>query len=264
MTHRNEDLQKVSSSVNPSALEEQGSQERNGRSTQRLWPDFLIGQGQRPVRVMLIDDDPHVRHVIAQELLSDTRIDLVGQADSLREGRRLVMRQAFDVLLVDLNLGDGSGFSLIEYVKACRCSAEVVVISVLENEAQVLRAFELGASGYLVKNCWFQNYAQAVLQVVNGGAAITPGLARRLLHRFEIPWGTPAAQPSDGNEASSISSRERDVLRWVASGSTSAEIATRLEISVQTVNSHIKNIYRKLHVHSRAQAVILAARRRLL
>ena len=119
--------------------------------------------------------------VIAQELLGDLRIQLEGQAGTPREGRRLLMQHEFDVLMVDIRLGDGSGFELIEEAKRHRSAAEIIVISALEDEPQVLHAFELGASGYLVKNAWFQSYAQAVLQVVNGGAAITPRLARRLL-----------------------------------------------------------------------------------
>ena len=79
-----------------------------------VWPDFLVGQEEQPVRVLLVDDDPHVSHVIAQELLADKRIHLVGQAACLREGRRKVGHHDFDVMLVDLNLGDGCGFDLIE------------------------------------------------------------------------------------------------------------------------------------------------------
>jgi DNA-binding NarL/FixJ family response regulator len=213
------------------------------------WPDFLTGQETKPVRVLLVDDDPFVRRVIAQELLGDLRIQLEGQAGTLREGRRLLMQHEFDVLMVDIRLGDGSGFELIEEAKRHRSAAEIIVISALEDEPQVLHAFELGASGYLVKNAWFQSYAQAVLQVVNGGAAITPRLARRLL----VP-----------ESKATLSAREREVLRLVATGYVTEEIALQLTISAQTVNAHVKNIYRKLHAHTRAQAVSFASHRGLL
>ena len=77
------------------------------------WPDYLTGQETKPVRVLLVDDDPFVRRVIAQELLGDLRIQLEGQADSIREGRKLLATHAFDVLMVDLRLSDGMGFELI-------------------------------------------------------------------------------------------------------------------------------------------------------
>lgn len=222
-----------------------------------LWPDFLVGQPERPVRVLLIDDDPHMSRVIAHELLADMRVNLLGQAASLREGRRLISQNEFDVMLVDLNLGDGTGFDLIEYMKTVRPIAEAVVISAMEDEQHALHAFELGATGYLVKNSWFGNFPQAVLQVVNGGASITPNLARRLLSRFEhAQLSEQATQEAHGK--GKLSEREKEVLRLVASGYTSTEIGGRLLISGQTVNTHIKNIYRKLNVRTRAQAVSFA------
>lgn len=227
-----------------------------------LWPNFLAGQPGRPVRVLLIDDDANIRKVIVQELLSDLRTDLVGQGCSMREGRRLISQREFDVMLVDLNLGDGNGFDLIEHMKTVRPMAEAVVISALEDEEHALRAFELGATGYYVKNSWFGNFPQAVLQVVNGGASITPNLARRLLHKLN-------RTPENGLNRDvalhdNLTEREKGVLKMVASGYTSGEIGLKLVISVQTVNAHIKNIYRKLQVRNRAQAVSYAAQRGLV
>jgi len=185
-----------------------------------LWPHFLTGQAEQPIRVVLVDDDAHMRRVIAQELLADARIHLVGQAGSLREGRRL----------------------------------------------PALRAFELGATGYLIKNSWFGNFPQAVLQVVNGGASITPNLARRLLKRLDAgaARGAPPPGLNKGAGGEKLSEREREILRLVASGYTSCEIGKRLGISDQTVNTHIKNMYRKLQVRTRAQAVSLASQWGLL
>ena len=234
------------------------------------WPHFLTGQTDQPVRVIVVDDDAHMRRVISQELLADARIHLVGQASSLREGKRLVSLHEFDVMLVDLNLGDGTGFQLIEHMKSVRPVAEAVVVSAMEDEEHAMHAFEIGATGYLIKNSWFGSFGQAVLQVVNGGASITPNLARRLLKRMEggarngaAPGfqnhSAPSARPTPRGEKPS--DREREILRLVASGHTSCEIGKRLGISDQTVNTHIKNIYRKLHVRTRAQAVNLASLR---
>lgn len=229
-----------------------------------MWPDFLTSEPGRLVRVILIDDDPHIRHVIAGELVSDMRIDLVGQADCARTGKRLISSAQFDVMIVDLNLGDGSGFELIEHMKRVRNHAEAIVVSILDDEVRAIRAFELGATGYLVKNSWFGSFAQAVLQVCNGGASITPNLARRLLQRMETPAspGAPRARDAGGTQA--LSERECEVLKLVSLGHTGPEIAQRLALSVQTVNTHIRNIYRKLQVKSRAQAVTMATQRRII
>ena len=232
-------------------------------SLPQMWPDFLNGQPDQPVRVLLIDDDPHMSRVIAHELLADLRINLLGQASSVKEGRRLISQNEFDVMLVDLNLGDGTGFDLIEYMKTVRPMAEAVVISAMEDEQHALHAFELGATGYLVKNSWFGNFPQAVLQVVNGGASITPNLARRLLHKFDHPQAHNNPIAHEGRSKDKLSEREKEVLKLVASGYTSTEIGSRLAISGQTVNTHIKNIYRKLNVRTRAEAVSFATNRGL-
>lgn len=228
-----------------------------------MWPGFLTGQTDKPVRVILIDDDANMSRVIANELLADLRIDLVGQGSSVREGRRLISQYAFDVMLVDLNLGDGTGFSLIEHLKTVRPLAEAVVISAMQDEQHALHAFELGATGYLVKNSWFGNFPQAVLQVVNGGASITPGMARRLLGKLESAV-TATAPLQQCKTMELLSARENEVLKLVAGGHTSNAIGERLRISGQTVNTHIKNMYRKLNVRTRAQAVSFASSQGLL
>ena len=222
---------------------------------QALWPDFLIGQPGHPVRVLLVDDDAHMRKIISHELLGDMRCNLVGQGGSVREGRKLIAQHKFDVLLVDLNLGDGNGFELIEYAKVMQPAAEAVVVSAMEDEQHALKAFELGATGYLVKNAWFGTFSQAVLQVMNGGASITPGLARRLLQKLDHGHERHGTTGPEQLLKEKLSHREKEILIMVAAGYTSVEIGTRLLISFQTVNTHIKNMYRKLQVRSRAQAV---------
>jgi len=235
-----------------------------GRPTHApIWPDFLAFEPGRQVRVILIDDDPHIRRVIAGELTADMRIDLVGQAACARTGKRLISNTGFDVMLVDLNLGDGSGFELIEHMKYVCGHAEAIVISIMDDEQRAIRAFELGATGYLVKSTWFGSFPQAVLQVCSGGASITPNLARRLLQRLgSRPESAEAKERPPAGPG--LSERECEVLRQVALGYTSQDVADKLALSVQTVNTHLRNIYRKLDVKSRAQAVGLATHKRLI
>ena len=256
-----------STAFKPSIQKQSGPQDfapRGPQTTNSLpWPPYLVGQTTKPVRVVLVDDDANIRHVISSELMSDLRCDLVGQGGSMREGRRLISTCEFDVMLVDLNLGDGNGFELIEHLKTVRPMAEAIVISAMEDEQHALHAFELGATGYLVKNSWFGSFSQAVLQVVNGGASITPNLARRLLHRLEHSQGNEVGARAETHKKG-LSEREHSVLKMVAAGYTSVEIGLRLSISGLTVNTHIKNIYRKLQVKTRAHAVSSALQRGLL
>ena len=234
-----------------------------GAGQSQAWPNFLAVEPGRQVRVILVDDDPHIRRVIAGELSADMRIDVVGQAGCARTGKRLISSTEFDVMIVDLNLGDGSGFDLIEHMKRVCSHAEAIVVSVMDDEARAIRAFELGATGYLVKTSWFGSFAQAVLQVCSGGASITPNLARRLLQRF---GGQRAEAPASerSQPAPALSERECEVLRQVSLGYTSREIAGKLSLTTQTVNTHVRNIYRKLDAKSRAQAVRVAASQHLI
>ncbi len=120
----------------------------------------------------------------------------------------------------------------------------------------MIKALELGASGYLVKHSWFGNSAQSVLQVANGGAAFAPHVAKRLIKNFDTKISEMRGRMGEKPKiAERLSDREKDILRMVASGHTSAEVGKRLNISALTVNTHVKNIYRKLQVRSRAQAV---------
>lgn len=235
-----------------------------------LWPDFLLGQASQPLRVLLVDQDARMRNVISQELNQDTRISLVSSASNLREGKLIISRYEFDVLLLDFSLGDGMGFDLIKYMKMHRPSAEAIVMSVMDDEQHAITAFELGATGYFVKNSWFGNFSQAVLQVANGGAFISPNLARRLVqklaavHHAEMYGASPQQWTATTHGDGVLSFREKEILELVASGHTSPEIAAHISISGQTVTTHMKNIYRKLQVHSRAQAVMHAKKQGLL
>ena len=157
-----------------------------------VWPESMSGQPDSPLRVHVVDSDPHVLRVITQELMGDGRTVVAGQASTFREARRLVRDVPFDVLLVDLALPEQGGFELIRHARSVHPQAEVVALSRHETDDDALRAFELGAAGFVVKNSWFVSFVQAVLQVANGGAAITPTLSRRLLLRRAAESTQPA------------------------------------------------------------------------
>lgn len=242
-------------------IESAPAQETN-RVPANSWPGFLSGQPEKPVRVLVIDEDAGARRAISHELAMDARVRIVGEAGSLREGKRLLAQHEFDVLIVDVRLDGGKGFEQIESAKSHCGSAEVIVHSALEDEVHVRRAFTAGAWGYLVKNSWFQDFAQAVLQVVNGGAAVSPSVIRRLLMRL---GNAPLAlRGAEGGPRGVLSAREREVLRLVAEGHVTGDIARHLSISGRTVCAHMKNICLKLQVRTRAHAVIAAANQGLL
>lgn len=231
-----------------------------------LWPHYLLGQAHAPLRVILIDGDVHASSTIKQELNHDERINLVATANNARQAKKLIANSAFDVMLVDSHLSNGDGLELISFMKQSRPTAEAVVISKHDDEELAVQAFALGAAGYLVKNTWFGSFSQAILQVANGGAFISPKVARQLLTRLTHAsntalaksYGRLSSHDDDDISNKKLSLRELEILQLIAVGDSSANISTKTSISVQTVATHIKNAYRKLNVHSRLQAVASA------
>lgn len=218
------------------------------------WPGAVRAPALRPVQVVLVAGDAHVRKAVGRELAADARTELIAVAFTLHEGLRLAALGELDVLMVDLDLADGSGLELMAHVKGLRPSAGTIVMARADDEEAALRAFELGAAGWLVIRDWSGSYALLVLNVAQGGAALSPALARRLMRR-PAPSGALRCTPL----LATLTEREREVLAQVAGGLSSKEIARRLAISGDTVNAHVKSIYRKLQVHSRAQAVRMAS-----
>jgi DNA-binding NarL/FixJ family response regulator len=236
-----------------------------------LWPDFLVGQADKPLRVILVEEDASMRSVIAQELTVDKRIDLIASAANMRDATQMIGRYDFDVLLIDSDIDShklGDTHALIKYMKQRNKEVEIIVISSDNDEFKALDAFETGATGFLVKNSWFGDFAQAILQVANGGAFISPHIARRLLQNMTHPIvktnNVTPLRDHASQRGTLLSSREKEILNLVAKGSTGPQIAEDLTIAAQTVAVHVKNIFHKLQVHTRAQAVMVAKSQGLL
>jgi len=209
--------------------------------------------------LLAVDDDESFLDTVRATVDQRPELALVGTAGSLAEARALLAQQAVDVLLVDLGLPDGNGIDLIRETRAARPDTDIMVITVFGDEAHVVASIEAGATGYLLKRNLPEQLAQTVIELRAGGSPISPVIARQLLKRFAAPL--PAAvDPDHGG----LSEREREVLAYIAKGFTVAEIAAMLKLSAHTVGTHVKRIYRKLAVHSRAEALYEASRMGLL
>ncbi len=172
----------------------------------------------------------------------------------------MVAHEPPQVLLVDLQLPDGSGIDLIRAARRLAPQAEAMVISVFGDEAHVVGAIEAGATGYLLKDASAEEIAMAITRLLAGEAPISSAIARHLLRRFRAP-PDPAAAPV---AASPLTPREGEVLQLIAKGLSYQRIADTLAMSPHTVTTHIKQIYRKLAVNSRGEAVFEAMQLGLL
>lgn len=204
-----------------------------------------------PVRVAVCDDHAVVRSGLRRILEAESDLDVVGEAAGVAEAVALAADIRPDVFVMDLGLPDGSGLTATAGVLACSPATKVLVLTVHDDVAYLRRAFEAGATGYLVKEAADVELVQAVRQVAAGHQYVHPSLGAALLAR-DVP---AAVLTGPGGE---LSDREVEVLRLVALGLTNAEIAERLYVSVRTVETHRTHIHQKLDVRSRAELVRIA------
>src|SRR3984885_246571 len=198
--------------------------------------------------VLIVEDDLRLRASLAQAIRGAVDLKLMGEADDLPEGLRLLDLVQPEVLLVDIGLPSGSGLELIRHAAKQSPHCNVMVITVFAEEQLVLDCIEAGATGYLLKGSSPQDIAAQIRSLVAGGSPISPTIARRLLSRF-------TAQPNAGADAPTLSTQEQAVLSMSAKGYSYDEIAGLLKLSRHTVETYVKRIYRKLHVHSKTAAV---------
>ncbi|MFN3375883.1 MAG: response regulator [Burkholderiaceae bacterium] len=205
------------------------------------------------VRVALVEDNPTTRARLLQVLRSEPSVDLVFVCDCATDMMRWLDQNTPDVLLVDLGLPDRPGFDVIDHCLRTNPATDVMVITMFGDEVNTMAAFSRGARGYLLKDGSEQELARHVMDLHAGGSPMTPVIARQVLNRLvRLPVAANAVQTSG------LSDRELEMLSTLARGYTYQEVADLLGISVRTVQSHVKNIYSKLGVHSRAEAVFEA------
>ncbi len=218
------------------------------------------------IRVALVEDDAGTRHRLCLAVTQSPALELVFVAATAGEIGAWLCDGRPDVLLVDLGLPDGSGLEVIGWCRQLAPNAEIMVITMFGDEAHMIRAFEAGARGYLLKDGTEDDLSRHVLQLHAGGSPMSPIIARQLLTRM-APQATPTAAPTaadPGVTKNSLSPREAEVLALVSRGYTYPELTRLLGVSLGTIQTHVKSIYSKLAVHSKTEAVFEARQLGLL
>lgn len=222
-----------------------------------------------PVTVALVEDDARMRERLARAIVAEPSLRLAHAAADAGALLAWFADNPVDVLLVDLGLPDLPGTELIRRCARMQPACAVMVITMFGDEATMLLSFEAGARGYLLKDGTEADLATHVLSLHAGGSPMTPIIARQLLARWNaVNAAAPAALAlaragvAPGREAGraapppeALSRREAQVLDLIARGFTYTEIAGQMAVSVTTVQTHVRNIYGKLGVHSKTEAV---------
>ncbi len=228
------------------------------------------------MRCLVVEDEPHWQTTIEQIIADNETLDLVRICTNLSDALSQIRSADYDMLIVDLGLPDGSGIDAIRASRRLRPKADILVATVFDDERSVVAAICAGATGYLVKDSTPQEWIAAIKQLREGHSPLSPKVARHILRRLQepsrakrmglsdSPTETLAAKAVTPDENVSLTSRETEVIQLVAKGFSLVEVAQLLHVSHTTTRSHAKNIYQKLEVNSRGEAVFEATRLGLL
>ncbi len=207
---------------------------------------------QTPIRIVLIEDDETIRAGYTYLLNKEEGLYVINTYSSAEAAFRKIQEDNADVFLLDISLPGLSGIDAIDTLKEKAPYAQIIMLTVYEDPEMIFKALSRGASGYLTKNSPVRKTAEAIKEVICGGGPMSPNIARQVISSFQK------------NKKSPLSKRETEILEHIAGGKSRTSIARELFIDAETVKSHIKNIYGKLNVNSKADAIRAARKNKLI
>ncbi|GAC1436435.1 MAG: response regulator transcription factor [Ktedonobacteraceae bacterium] len=212
-----------------------------------------MNSSDEPIRILLADDHPIFRFGMRTLLTSMPDMTVVGEAATGEEAVQLVETLLPDVVLMDIHMPGMSGIEATTRIRIQHPRTAILIVTMLDDDS-VFAAMRAGARGYLLKGAEPAETLRAIRAVASGEAIFSPGVAERVIHYF----AHPAVSPTHGVSLAQLSEREREVLTLIAQGFTNTAIAERLVLSPKTIRNYISEIYSKLQVTDRIQAVLLA------
>jgi DNA-binding NarL/FixJ family response regulator len=211
----------------------------------------------RPVRVVIADDQALFRSGLARLLNADPRVDVVGEAVDGADSVTVCGSASPDVVLMDLKMPTMDGAEATQRILSAHPTVRVLILSTFDADSYVLSALKAGASGYVLKDSTPEAIVSSILAVHAGERVMAGAVANRVL---EMISGN--ASPKEFYDG--LTAREMEILRLIATGAPNKQIAFRLGISEKTVRNHVSNMYEKLNIYDRSQAVLYAARKGLV
>lgn len=209
------------------------------------------------IRVAIVDDQRLFVDGLVRILSIQPDVEVAGRAHTGEEAVELCLREEPDVVLMDLSMPGMGGTSATRKILGLLPSTQVLVLTVHTDDINLFQAIKAGAQGYILKDCAPEDLASAIKAVHAGDTIMSPDIAKKTMMTFE-------GIRSDTELTPSLTERELEVINALAQGKSNKEIARDLGISEKTVKNHASNIYKKLHIFDRTQAVIYAVRRGLV
>ena len=217
-----------------------------------------------PIKVALVEDDPIIRDSLRVLIDGSYGFVCVCACPSAEDALARLPEASSDVVLMDINLPRMSGIECVARLKATCPGTQVIMLTMYEDDAAVFDSLAAGASGYLLKRTSYHQILAAIEEVHAGGSPMTGSIARRIVQSVQqarLAARRPGGGEPAGPDLLNLSPREQEILALLARGHRYKEIATALAIDIETVRTHLRRIYEKLHVSSRTEAVVKFLRR---
>lgn len=211
------------------------------------------------IKVVIFEDIVDIREFLSETVRSSNELKLVGAYPNALDVIEIIKHKIPDVVLMDLQMPGITGIEAIRLIKAAMLDAQILVQTVFEDNAHIFAAICAGASGYILKDSTPERYIEAIIETYQGVSAMPPAIARKVLTMFQTQNRSVI-----NAEHKDLSITEKKVLDCLVKGMSYKLIADECKISFSTVNFHLKNIYRKLHVNSATEAIVKAQQRQLI
>ncbi|AUB42188.1 DNA-binding response regulator, NarL/FixJ family, containings REC and HTH domains [Nostoc flagelliforme CCNUN1] len=219
----------------------------------------------KTLATLLVDDDDQfragIRTLLSFSQIQDRAIKVIGEANRPALALSLAEQHTPDLILIDMELIEGDGLSLLQQLQDSNASSKTLVLSGHQEDYWIYQAMQSGADGYVFKGQVSQQLLDAIATIMQNQIYLPPEVATGFFRKFQK---TQASLPSQIGQPCNLSERESDVLYWLVQGASNDEIGKKLYISVATVKTHLTNIFLKLQVTSRTQAIVAAIKMNLV
>lgn len=210
------------------------------------------------IKVCIFDDNKNVRNSLQVLLHGNNGIEVTGVYESANNIEEALVLSGPDLVLMDINMPGTNGIEAVRQIKKTNPAITIIMQTIFEDDDLVFSSLRAGASGYLTKDAHPDTIIEAVKDAYKGGTPMSPSIAKKIIRQFQLQNKTVSAQEYN------LTAKETEVLRLLADGLSYKMIADKLSMGYDTVHTHIKSIYRKLHVTSMGEAISKAIRNKII